>query len=107
MTLKDIWEKTKSILPFKNKVEKVIDDVIPKAQSHTFTFKVKSKKIDLAKDIERIVVLNPWIVVGSKPVILINEIENEEKQVEVKFKALSKAKANLVELQIQQFLEKL
>jgi|GEM_PF-4619009 len=105
MTLKDIWHKVKSFLPLQNKVEKVIDEGLPKAHNHTFTFKVRNKKNNLANDIERIVLLNPWISVGNKPIISILEITNDEKQVEVRFKAISKRKTNLVEQQIQQHFE--
>ena len=107
MTLKDIWHKVKSLVPLQNKVEKVIDEGIPKAHNYTFTFKVSSKKINLANDVERLVLLNPWITIGSKPIISIQEIANEEKQVEVSLKAISKIKINLIEQQIIQHFETL
>jgi hypothetical protein len=104
MTLKETWDKAIELLPFKGKAKKAMEENISKAESHVFTYKLEQGQIVNTKQISLIITLSPWSAAGSKPVVNFTENEAGEKLIEIRFKALSKRKAKLVEQSIANYM---
>jgi len=103
------WQelKSKAVSWLPKKVEKPLaaEENTSKAVQYSFDFPLEdAKKIDSAA-ITRLITLNPWSALGSKPVVAIAATEKGRKELQVRFKAISKSKAKLIEENIIAYLE--